>query len=102
MLDALTKSPIHYGDTGSVINLANHHIGITHAGDGCSRRITDFDRAAALQMSEEIEKEEAARKQSDAERSELILPDPNKMPRVPSLWELPNHLEVLLEEQGLI
>ena len=36
------------------LNLANHHIGITHAGDGCSRRITDFDRAAALQMSEDI------------------------------------------------
>ena len=43
LLDALTKSPIHYGDAEKgKSNLANHHIGITHAGDGCSRRITDL------------------------------------------------------------
>jgi len=83
------------------LNLANHHIGITHAGDGCSRRITDFDRAAALQMSEEIEKEEAARKQSDAERSELILPDPNKMPRVPEPLGTPKSLGGLAGRAGV-
>jgi chromosome segregation protein len=83
------------------LNLANHHIGITHAGDGCSRRITDFDRAAALQMSEEIEKEEAARKQSDDERSELVLPDPEKMPRVPEPLGAPKSLGGLAERAGL-
>ena len=33
------------------LTLADHHIGITHAGNGCSQRITDFDRAAALDLS---------------------------------------------------
>ncbi|MBT4475182.1 MAG: chromosome segregation protein SMC [Euryarchaeota archaeon] len=83
------------------LNLANHHIGITHAGDGCSRRITDFDRAAALQMSEEMEKEEAARKQSETERSELVLPDPEKMPRVPEPLGTPKSLGGLAERAGL-
>tara|TARA_B100000902_G_scaffold150566_1_gene147085 strand:- start:1406 stop:5395 length:3990 start_codon:yes stop_codon:yes gene_type:complete len=83
------------------LNLANHHIGITHAGDGCSRRITDFDRAAALQMSEEIEKEEAARKQSDEERSELVLPDPNQMPRVPEPLGAPKSLGGIAERAGV-
>ena len=83
------------------LNLANHHIGITHAGDGCSRRITDFDRAAALQMSEEIEKEEAARKQSDEERLELVLPDPNQMPKVPEPLGTPKSLGGLAERAGV-
>ena len=83
------------------LNLANHHIGITHAGDGCSRRITDFDRAAALQMSEDIEKEEAARKQSDEERSELVLPDPNQMPRVPEPLGAPKSLGGLAGRAGV-
>ena len=83
------------------LNLANHHIGITHAGDGCSRRITDFDRAAALQMSEEIEKEEAARKQSDDERSELVLPDPSQMPRVPEPLGAPKSLGGLAGRAGI-
>jgi chromosome segregation protein len=82
------------------LNLANHHIGITHAGDGCSRRITDFDRAAALQMSEEIEKEEKARKKSENDRSELVLPDPNKMPRVPEPLGTPKSLGGLAERAG--
>ena len=42
------------------LSLADHHIGITHAGDGCSRRITDFDRAAAIELSEELEAEKRA------------------------------------------
>jgi chromosome segregation protein len=82
------------------LNLANHHIGITHAGDGCSRRITDFDRAAALQMSEEMEKEEAARKKSENERSELVLPDPENMPRVPEPLGAPKSLGGLAERAG--
>ena len=83
------------------LNLAKHHIGVTHAVDGCSRRITDFDRAAALQMSEEMEKEEAARKQSETERSELVLPDPEKMPRVPEPLGTPKSLGGLAERAGL-
>ncbi len=83
------------------LNLANHHIGITHAGDGCSRRITDFDRAAALQMSEEMEKEEAARKRSETERSELVLPNPEDMPRVPEPLGAPKSLGGLAERAGI-
>ena len=39
------------------LSMANHHIGITHAGDGVSRRITDFNREAALALGEAFEKE---------------------------------------------
>mgnify|MGYP000638910444 FL=1 len=52
-------------------------------------------------MSEEIEKEEAARKQSDDERSELVLPDPEKMPRVPEPLGAPKSLGGLAERAGL-
>ena len=34
------------------LRLADHHIGITHGGDGCSRRIVDFDRERAIKLSE--------------------------------------------------
>ena len=34
------------------LRLADHHIGITHGGDGCSRRIVDFDRERAIELSE--------------------------------------------------
>ena len=49
----------------------------------------------------EIEKEEAARKQSDTERSELILPDPNKMPRVPEPLGTPKSLGGLAGRAGV-
>ena len=32
------------------LELADHHIGITHGGDGCSRRIVDFDRDRAIKL----------------------------------------------------
>ena len=53
------------------LTLADHHIGITHAGNGCSQRITDFDRAAAFEMSDEIEAEEKARAASQAEKEAM-------------------------------
>ena len=66
------------------LTLADHHIGITHAGNGCSQRITDFDRAAALDLSEEIEAEERARSASEAEKESMPeLPSPDEMPRTP-------------------
>ncbi len=66
------------------LTLADHHIGITHAGNGCSQRITDFDRAAALDLSEEIEAEERAREASEAEKESMPeLPSPDEMPRTP-------------------
>ena len=47
------ESTILDGDSkeGS-LRLADHHIGITHGGDGCSRRIVDFDRERAIKLSE--------------------------------------------------
>jgi chromosome segregation protein len=80
--------------------LADHHIGITHAGDGLSRRITDFDRVAAVEMSEELEREERSRKQSDMERELLVLPDPNTMPRVPEALGTPKSLGGLADRAG--
>ena len=84
------------------LTLADHHIGITHAGDGRSQRITDFDRAAALDMSEEIEAEEMARAASDAEKRAMPdLPKPEEMPRTPDPLESPKSLGGLAERAGV-
>ena len=75
------------------LTLADHHIGITHAGNGCSQRITDFDRAAALDLSEEIEAEEMARAASEAEKNSMPeLPSPEEMPRAPEPLPTPSSL----------
>lgn len=68
------------------LQLADHHIGITHAGDGCSRRITDFDREQAIGMGE---KEEERREIALKQKTEVVknLPDPSNMENVPD--ELP-------------
>ena len=39
------------------LQLADHHIGITHGGDGCSRRIIDFDQEQAIALGEQALKE---------------------------------------------
>ena len=53
------------------LGLADHHIGITHGGDGCSRRIMDFDRERAIQVGEEARiEQEAAMKQNKILSSE--------------------------------
>ena len=60
------------------LQLADHHIGITHAGDGCSRRITDFDREQALEIGEAAEAELEAAMETLNKKAELTkdLPDP--------------------------
>ncbi|MEC9457453.1 MAG: chromosome segregation protein SMC [Candidatus Thermoplasmatota archaeon] len=84
------------------LTLADHHIGITHAGNGCSQRITDFDRAAALEMSEEIEAEERARAASQAEKDAMPeLPSPEDMPRTPEPLPSPSSLGGLAERAGV-
>jgi hypothetical protein len=54
--------------------LADHHIGITHAGDGCSRLITDFDREQAIEaVAEKRRREERKvelRKEAEREQAE--------------------------------
>jgi len=84
------------------LSLADHHIGITHAGDGCSRRITDFDRAAAIELSEELEKEEKAQAKSKAELESMPeLPKPEDMPKVPEPLGAPKSLGGLAERAGV-
>lgn len=84
------------------LSLADHHIGITHAGDGCSRRITDFDRAAAIELSEELEKEERAQAESKAELESMPeLPKPEDMPKVPEPLGAPKSLGGLAERAGV-
>ena len=64
-------------------------IGITHAGDGCSRRITDFDREQAIELGEAAQAELDAASATLEKKAELTknLPDPSKMESVPE--ELP-------------
>ena len=84
------------------LTLADHHIGITHAGNGCSQRITDFDRAAALDLSEEIEAEEKARAASEAEKKSMPeLPSPEEMPRAPEPLPTPSSLGGLADRAGV-
>ena len=84
------------------LSLADHHIGITHAGDGCSRRITDFDRTAAIELSEELEAEKRAQEESKAEKDAMPdLPDPREMPKVPEPLQTPASLGGLAERAGI-
>ena len=84
------------------LTLADHHIGITHGGDGRSQRITDFDRAAALELSEEIEKEEEARRVSEVERESIpMLPTPENMPRTPDPLPVAKSIGGLAERAGV-
>jgi len=81
------------------LKLADHHIGITHGGDGCSRRILDFDRERAIALGEAALKE--AQKDADKNESRIMdavaaaqdmpeVPDPLTVPR--SLGGLLNHM----------
>ena len=84
------------------LSLAENNIGITQAGDGCSRRITDFDRAAAIELSEELEAEKRAQEESKAEKDAMPdLPDPREMPKVPEPLQTPVSLGGLAERAGI-
>lgn len=78
------------------LKLADHHIGITHGGDGCSRRILDFDRERAMALGEAALKEA----QKDAEKNESRIMDAvvaaEDMPRVPEEPSVPKSLGGLL------
>ena len=90
--------------------LADHHIGITHGGDGCSRRIVDFDRERAIKLSE-IESAKnnplderisaiALEKQLDAQTDMPTVPEP--LPPPSSLGGLLNFTNALEEEETTI
>jgi len=84
------------------LTLADHHVGITHAGDGCSRLISEFDRAAAIEMGEEFEAERKSQAEAKAEREAMPeLPDPEGMPRTPEPLGTPKSLGGLAERAGV-
>ncbi len=78
------------------LKLADHHIGITHGGDGCSRRILDFDRERAIALGEAALKEA----QKDADKNETRILDAvaaaEDMPVVPDAMAVPKSLGGLL------
>ena len=78
------------------LKLADHHIGITHGGDGCSRRILDFDRERAIALGEAA----LAEAQKDAEKNETRILDAvllnENMPKVPDAPPVPKSLGGLL------
>ena len=78
------------------LKLADHHIGITHGGDGCSRRILDFDREHAIALGEAALKEA----QKDAAKNESRIMDAvaaaEDMPQVPDELDVPRSLGGLL------
>jgi len=78
------------------LKLADHHIGITHGGDGCSRRILDFDRERAIALGDAALKEaqEAAKKlETRIETARAAAAD---MPSVPDEPDVPQSLGGLL------
>ena len=84
------------------LTLADHHIGITHAGDGVSRRIADFDRAAAIELGEEFEAEQDALAEAQKAKAEMgELPSEETMPRVPEPMEKPQSLGGLADRAGV-
>ena len=84
------------------LTLADHHVGVTHAGDGRSRLITDFDRASAVEMGEQFEAERKAQEESAADKESMPeLPDPENMPRAPEPLGTPKSLGGLADRAGV-
>ena len=76
------------------LQLADHHIGITHAGDGCSRRIADFNRERAIELGEKEEKIRETADKAMKEKKEKLshLPTEKDMPEVPEPLSAPPSL----------
>jgi chromosome segregation protein len=90
------------------LKLADHHIGITHGGDGCSRRILDFDRERAMALGEAALKEAEA----DVKKNESRIMDavaaaedmplvPDEIPVPKSLGGLVPHLATQTQEEDV-
>jgi chromosome segregation protein len=78
------------------LRLADHHIGITHGGDGCSRRIVDFDRDRAIELGAEAEKEAERIANMNALRRDEVQQVELDMPTVPDALSAPKSLGGLL------
>ena len=84
------------------LTLADHHVGVTHAGDGRSRLITDFDRAAAIEMGEAFEADRKAQAQTNSELEAMPeLPNPEDMLRAPEPLGTPKSLGGVAERAGV-
>ena len=83
------------------LQLADHHIGVTHGGDGCSRLIMNFDRDAAVELGEAAEREREAQEAAKAEMEGLEeLPKLEDRPRVPEPLPTPESLGGIREDEG--
>lgn len=78
------------------LRLADHHIGITHGGDGCSRRIVDFDRERAIALGERALAEAEKDNQKNHSRIEEARAAEHEMPEVPEPLSAPASLGGLL------
>lgn len=76
------------------LQLADHHIGVTHAGDGCSRLIAGFDRDRAIELGEAAYNEAQSQMDGLRERAERMaeLPSAATMPRAPEELGVPGSL----------
>ena len=79
------------------LQLADHHIGITHGGDGCSRRIIDFDQEQAIALGEQALKEAESASAKNAQRAKEEEETLAEMPRVPEALPAPSSLGGLLK-----
>ena len=79
------------------LQLADHHIGITHGGDGCSRRIIDFDQEQAIALGEQALKEAESAAAKNAQRAKEEEETLAEMPRVPEALPAPSSLGGLLK-----
>jgi hypothetical protein len=78
------------------LRLADHHIGITHGGDGCSRRIVDFDKERALELGAKALKEANAASEQNQSRIDEAAAASIEMPLVPDSLETPSSLGGIL------
>ena len=78
------------------LRLADHHIGITHGGDGCSRRIVDFDRERAIALGERALAEAEKDNEKNHSRIEEARAAEHEMPEVPEALPAPGSLGGLL------
>jgi chromosome segregation protein len=78
------------------LRLADHHIGITHGGDGCSRRIVDFDKERAIALGERALAEAEKDNEKNHSRIEEARAAEHEMPEVPEPLSAPESLGGLL------
>ncbi len=78
------------------LRLADHHIGITHGGDGCSRRIVDFDKERAIALGERALAEAEKDNEKNHSRIEEARAAEHEMPEVPEPLSAPASLGGLL------